>query len=130
MPPSKPVGGKPPHRRPGPHEDTLPMLGMHEPFALEDGEGVTDGHPRHSVMLDEVSLGRQLVPLPEPATVDGLAQLVGNLPEYRTITRGIEIAKNPGRHRGHFEYSFRYLDKWPSVVATVGNAASREGRET
>jgi hypothetical protein len=92
--PGEPVGGEPPHGRPGPHEDALAMLGMHEPLALEHGEGVADGHPGNPVVLDEFSLGGQLVALPEPPTLDGLTQLVGDLPEDRTITRGVEITEN------------------------------------
>jgi hypothetical protein len=56
--------------------------------------------------------------------------LVGDLPEDRTITRGVEIAEQAGTERAHVEYSFRYLDEWASVVATVESLASREGRGT
>jgi hypothetical protein len=103
---------------------------MHQALALEDGEGVADGHPGNPVVLDEVSFGGQLFALLESPTVDGLAQLVGDLPEDRTITRGVEIAEQAGTERAHVEYSFRYLDEWASVVATVESLASREGRGT
>ncbi|MGW3645784.1 hypothetical protein [Streptomyces sp. NPDC000878] len=44
-------------------------------------------------MLDKLSLGGQLGALGEPPTVDCLAQLVGDLPEDRTIARGVEITE-------------------------------------
>ena len=96
VPPGEPVGGEPPHGRPGPHEDALAVLGVDQPLALEDGEGVADGHPGYPVVLDEFGLGGQLVALLESPTVDGLAQLVGDLPEDRTITRGVEVAEQAG----------------------------------
>jgi hypothetical protein len=80
-------------------------------------------------MLDEFGLGGQLFALLESPTVDGLAQLVGDLPEDRTIARGVEIAEEAGGKRGHV-YSFRYLDEWASFVATVESLAIREGRGT
>ncbi|MGW3202677.1 hypothetical protein [Streptomyces sp. NPDC001135] len=81
-------------------------------------------------MLDKLGFRGQLFTLPEPPTVDGLTQLVGDLPEDRTIARGVEIAEEAGRERVHVEYSFRYLDEWASLVATVESLASREGRAT
>ncbi len=129
VPPCEPVGGEPPHWRPRPDEDALAVLCVHEPFSLEDGEGVPDRHAGYPVMLDKVSLGGQLVTLSESPTVDGLTQLVGDLPEDRTITRGVEIAEEAGRKSAHV-YSFRYLDVWASLVATVESLASREGRGT
>jgi hypothetical protein len=80
-------------------------------------------------VLDKVGFGGQFLALLESPTVDGLAQLVSDLPEDRTIARGVEIAEEAGRKRTH-EYSFRYLDEWVSVVATVESLASREGRGT
>jgi hypothetical protein len=80
-------------------------------------------------MIDEVGLRGQLVALAESPTVDGLTQLVGDLPKDRTIARGVEIAEKAGRKRAH-AYSFRYLDEWASLVATVESLASREGRGT
>lgn len=55
MAPGEPVGGEPPHGWPWSHEDAFPVLGVDEALALEDGEGVPDGHPGHSVVLDELS---------------------------------------------------------------------------
>ncbi|MGW0611260.1 hypothetical protein [Streptomyces sp. NPDC002788] len=80
-------------------------------------------------MLDKLRFGGQLFAFLESPTVDGLAQLVGDLPEDRTIARGVEVAKEAGGKRGHV-YSFRYLDEWASFVATVESLASREGRGT
>lgn len=79
-------------------------------------------------MLDQFSLGGQLLALLEPPAVDGLAQLVGDLPEDGTITGRVEATENAreGRHM----YSFRYLDEWASLVATVECLVSREGRGT
>ncbi|MGW7817135.1 hypothetical protein ACWGLF_03195 [Streptomyces puniciscabiei] len=79
-------------------------------------------------MLDKLSLRGQLLALTESPTVNGLAQLISDLAEDRTIARGVEIAEEAGRERAHVEYSFRYLDEWASVVATVESLASREGR--
>lgn len=70
---------------------------MYEPLTLEDGEGVPDGHPGHSVVLDELSFRGELFALLESPTVDGLAQLVGDLPEHRTIARGVQVAEQAGR---------------------------------
>lgn len=78
-------------------------------------------------MLHKFGFRRQLLALLETAAVDGFAQLVGDLPEDRTITRGVEGTQQAGTERGHV-YSFRYLDEWASVVATVESLASREGR--
>ncbi|GAA3902734.1 hypothetical protein GCM10023084_64020 [Streptomyces lacrimifluminis] len=72
------------------------MLGVYESLALEDGEGVSDGHPGNSVVLDKLSFGGQFGALGEPPTVDGLAQLVGDLSEDRTIARGVEITEQAG----------------------------------
>ncbi|GAA3796319.1 hypothetical protein GCM10023083_34610 [Streptomyces phyllanthi] len=105
------------------------MLGVHEPFALEDGEGVADRHPGYPVVVNKLSLRGQFFTLLEPPAIDGLAQLVGDLPKDRTITRGVEITEDARRKRGHV-YSFRYLDEWVFVVATVESLASREGRGT
>ncbi|MFI2715144.1 hypothetical protein ACH5AI_02195 [Streptomyces collinus] len=80
-------------------------------------------------MLDKLRFRRQLFALRESPTVDGLAQLVGDLPEDRTIARGIQVAEEAGGKRGHV-YSFRYLDEWASFVATVESLAIREGRGT
>jgi hypothetical protein len=53
-------------------------------------------------MLDEIGLRGQLVALMESPAVDGLAQLVGDLPEDRTIARGVEITELAGgKSRGH-----------------------------
>ncbi|WP_330358761.1 hypothetical protein [Streptomyces chartreusis] len=79
-------------------------------------------------MIDKLRLRGQLFALLESPTVDGLTQLVGDLPEDRTITRGVQVAEE-ARERRHV-YSFRYLDEWASVVATVESLASREGRGT
>ncbi|MEU3887154.1 hypothetical protein [Streptomyces sp. NPDC029041] len=80
-------------------------------------------------MLDKLRFRRQLFALLESPTVDGLAQLVGDLPKDRTIARGVEVAEEAGGKRGHV-YSFRYLDEWASFVATVESLAIREGRGT
>ncbi|MFF4526835.1 hypothetical protein [Streptomyces bluensis] len=80
-------------------------------------------------MIDKLSFRGQLFALLEPTTVDRLTQLIGDLPKDRTITRGVEIAEEAGRKGGHV-YSFRYLDEWAFVVATVESLASREGRGT
>ncbi|GLW49206.1 hypothetical protein Stsp02_48670 [Streptomyces sp. NBRC 14336] len=80
-------------------------------------------------MLDKLCFRGQLLAFPESPTVDGLTQLVGDLPEDRTITRGVEITEKARRKRAH-AYSFRYLDVWASLVATVESLASREGRGT
>ncbi|WP_249338730.1 hypothetical protein [Streptomyces sp. V17-9] len=80
-------------------------------------------------MLDKLRFRRQLFALAESPTIDGLTQLVGDLPKDRTIARGVEIAEEAGGKRGHV-YSFRYLDEWASFVATVESLASREGRGT
>jgi hypothetical protein len=105
------------------------VLGVHEPFPLKDGEGVSDRHPGHPVVIDEFRFRGELLALPEPPAVDGLAHLVGDLPEDRAVTRGIERTEEAGRERGHV-YSFRYLDERPSGVATVESLAIREGRGT
>lgn len=98
----EPVGGEPPHGRAGPHEDTLAVLGMDESFPLEDGEGVSDRHPGYPVVVHKLRLGGQLLALSESPAVDGLAQLVGDLPEDRTIARGVEITELAGgKSRGH-----------------------------
>ncbi|MFF3380791.1 hypothetical protein ACFYXF_48600 [Streptomyces sp. NPDC002680] len=47
-------------------------------------------------MLDELSFGGQLVTLRKSPPTDGLAQLIGDLPEDRTIARGVEITKQTG----------------------------------
>ena len=47
---------------------------------------------------------------------------------HRAI-RSAEVAEEAGRKRAH-AYSFRYLDVWASLVATVESLASREGRGT
>lgn len=47
-------------------------------------------------MLDKLSFGGQLGALGEPPTVDGLAQLIGDLSEDRTIARGVEITEQAG----------------------------------
>ncbi|GAA0916281.1 hypothetical protein GCM10009549_32460 [Streptomyces thermoalcalitolerans] len=95
------VGGEPPHGGPRADEHTLAVLGLHEPLPLENGEGVSNGHTGNPIMLDEFSLGGQLFALAESPTVDGLAQLVGDLPEDRTIARGVEITEEAGRERAH-----------------------------
>ncbi len=102
---------------------------MHEPFALEDGEGVADRHPGYPVVVNKLGFRGQFFTLLESPTVDGLAQLVGDLAKHRTIARGVEITEEAGRKRRHV-YSFRYLDEWAIVVATVESLASREGRGT
>jgi hypothetical protein len=111
------------------YEDAFAVLGMYETFPLEDGEGVSDRHTGYPVVVDKVGFRGQLVALVESPTVDGLAQLVGDLPEDRTIARGVEIAEKAGG-KGTHAYSFRYLDVWASVVATVESLAIREGRGT
>ncbi|MDN0198305.1 hypothetical protein [Streptomyces sp. S.PNR 29] len=80
-------------------------------------------------MLDKLSLRGQLFALAESPTVDRFTQLVGDLPEDRTIARGVEITEEARRKRAHV-YSFRYLDEWAIVVATVESLAIREGRGT
>ena len=53
-------------------------------------------------MVHKLSLGGQLLALPEAPTVDGLAQLVGDLPEDCTIACGVEITELAGgKSRGH-----------------------------
>lgn len=52
-------------------------------------------------MVDQLSFRGQLLALPESPTVDGLTQLVGDLPENRTITRGVEITEQARRKRAH-----------------------------
>lgn len=89
------VGGEAPYRLPGPDEDAPAVLGVDESFALEYGEGVAHGHPGYPVVLDEFGLGGQLLALAEPSAVDGLAQLVGDLPEDRTVARGVHGAEPP-----------------------------------
>ncbi|GAB1336344.1 hypothetical protein ACE1SV_29340 [Streptomyces sp. E-15] len=105
------------------------MLGVHQALTLKDGKGVADRHPGDAEVLDKVGFGGQLLTLTESPTVDCLAQLVSDLPEDRTIARGVEITEQARRERAH-EYSFRYLDEWASGVATVESLASREGRGT
>ncbi|MET7287738.1 hypothetical protein [Streptomyces sp. NPDC005573] len=52
-------------------------------------------------MLDQLGFGGQLLALKESPTVDGLAQLVGDLAEDRTIARGVEITEEARRERAH-----------------------------
>lgn len=52
-------------------------------------------------MIDKVGFRGQLVALVESPAVDGLAQLVGDLPEDRTIARGVQVAEEAGRKRAH-----------------------------
>ncbi|GAA3139516.1 hypothetical protein GCM10017687_72410 [Streptomyces echinatus] len=77
------------------------MLGVHQALTLEDGEGVADRHPGHPEVVDKVGFGGQFLALAESPTVDGLAQLVGDLPEDRTIARGVEITEEARRERAH-----------------------------
>ncbi|GGS58797.1 hypothetical protein GCM10010238_55100 [Streptomyces griseoviridis] len=79
-------------------------------------------------MLDQLGFRREFLSFSESPTVDGVAQLVGDLPEHRTIARGVQPPRMLGRDVT--TYSFRYLDEWASVVATVGSLVSREGRGT
>jgi hypothetical protein len=48
-------------------------------------------------VLDKFSFRWQLFALTESPTVDGLAQLVGDLPEHRTIARGVQVTEQAGR---------------------------------
>jgi hypothetical protein len=48
-------------------------------------------------VVDEFGFRGQLFALRESPTVDGLAQLVGDLPEHRTIARGVQVAEPAGR---------------------------------
>jgi hypothetical protein len=52
-------------------------------------------------VLDKLGLGGELFALTESPTIDGLAQLVGDLPEDRTIARGVEITEEARRERAH-----------------------------
>lgn len=122
--PGEAVGGEPSYGRSGSYEDALAVLGDGQALALEDGQGVADCHPGDAVVLDQLRLARQLVALGEPALVDGLAQLVGDLPEDRAVAHGVQRAEDAGGQSGH-AYSFRYLDEWPTFVATVGSLATR-----
>ncbi len=129
MTPGEPVRGEAPDGRARPDEHALAVLGMDQALPLEDREGVPHRHTGNPVVLHQLSFRGQLLPLPEPATIDGLAKLIGDLSKDRTITRGVESAKN-ARKRRHVDYSFRYLDEWASAIATVESLAIRRGRGT
>src|SRR5689334_20689509 len=95
------IGGETAHGRTRPDEDALAVLGVDQALPLEDREGVADRHPGDPVVVDELSLRGELLAFPESPTVDGVTQLVGDLSEDRTITRGVEITEQARGKRAH-----------------------------
>ena len=78
----------------------MPCSEDDQALTLEDGQGVADGHPGYAVVLDQLGFGGQLVALVESALVDGLAQLVGDLAEDRTVAGGVQISEDAGGESG------------------------------
>src|ERR1019366_8803616 len=88
------VRREPPDRGAGPDEDAAAVLGQDQSFGLEDLDGVPHGHPGDAVVLDHHGLGGDLLVLGQAALLDGVPQVVGDLPEDRTVASRVECAEN------------------------------------
>jgi len=69
------------------------VLRNHKPFGLELANRLSNGHPSHTIMLDELRLGRHTSTWFQVATLDRSAQLVRDLSERRSVSQPIDRAE-------------------------------------
>jgi hypothetical protein len=69
------------------------MLRNHEPFGFELRNGLSYGHSSHSIVLDELCLGRHATTRLQVASLDCLAQLVCYLTEWRGVRQPVDRAE-------------------------------------
>jgi hypothetical protein len=100
---SEPVGPKPAHLRPGPHVVPPTVLRHDQTFGLQDPERLLSCRASHAVVVSELRFGRELVALDELPRADHVAQVIGDLPEHRSVTGRVDDLRehvSPGaRHQ-------------------------------
>jgi len=97
----EPVGRQPPDGRAGPDEHAAPVLGHHQTLSLQDLDRVADGHAGHAVVPDKLGFGREPLAFGQPPVLDGVAELVGDLPEDCPVASRIQLAQPGWRVRAH-----------------------------